>query len=65
VAYALDGEIHVLRLADGTDGVAAAGSAARFVDGGLVFATSGNAPWVERIRFLPDDALRPPRIAPR
>jgi Tol biopolymer transport system component len=59
VAYALDGEIHVLRLADGADRVAAAGSVARFLNGGLVLATSRDAPWVERIRFLPDEEIRP------
>jgi hypothetical protein len=37
VTYALDGQIHVLRLSDGTDSVVAPGGHARFMDEGLVY----------------------------
>jgi dipeptidyl aminopeptidase/acylaminoacyl peptidase len=38
VAYTLDGNVHVLRLADGADRVVAHGSTARFLTAGLVYA---------------------------
>jgi Tol biopolymer transport system component len=38
VAYVLDGDVHVLRLADGADTVVAQGTAAGFMDSGLVYA---------------------------
>jgi hypothetical protein len=38
VAYILDGELHLLRLADGADAVVAPASAARFMALGLVYA---------------------------
>jgi hypothetical protein len=37
-AYILDGRVHLLRLSDGVDLVVAAGSQARFMDAGLVYA---------------------------
>jgi hypothetical protein len=37
-AYVLDGEVHVVRLANGSDRTIAKGTTARFMDAGLVFA---------------------------
>ena len=54
VTYALDGEVHVLRLADGADSVIAAGTLARFMDAGLVYADGS------QLRLVPFDQL-PPR----
>jgi len=39
VTYVLDGHVHVLRLADGADTVIGAGTFARFLDDGLVYAS--------------------------
>ncbi len=38
VTYVLDGQVHLLRLADGADAAVAAGTTARFMDDGLVYA---------------------------
>ncbi len=51
VSYVLDGEVHVLRLADGADAVVARGSTARFMDAGLVYADGS------RLRLVPFDRL--------
>jgi len=51
VTYVLDEQVHVLRLADGADAVVARGSAARFMDSGLVY-TDGS-----RLRLVPFDEL--------
>jgi hypothetical protein len=51
VAYVVDGQVRVLRLADGADSLVAAGTAARFIDTGLVLA-DGN-----RLRHLRFEAL--------
>jgi NADPH-dependent 2,4-dienoyl-CoA reductase/sulfur reductase-like enzyme len=45
--YVLDGEVHLLRLRDGADRVVAAGTLARFMDTGLVYADGA------RIRMTP------------
>ena len=37
VTYVLDGQVHVLRLADGVDVLVGAGTLARFIDAGLVY----------------------------
>jgi Tol biopolymer transport system component len=50
-AYVLDGKVHVLRLADGADAVVAAGTLARFLDRGLVYADGS------RLRIVPFDRL--------
>jgi hypothetical protein len=50
-AYVLDGRVHLLRLADGADRVVGAGTLARFMDAGLVFADGA------RIRLVPYDRL--------
>lgn len=47
VAYVLDGNVHLLRLADGAGAVIAAGSRARFIDSGLVYANGA------RLRHVP------------
>jgi hypothetical protein len=47
-AYALDGQVHVLRLADGQDAVVAPGTLARFIDAGLVYA---DGPTIRLVRF--------------
>jgi hypothetical protein len=47
VAYVLDNEIHLLRLADGADKVFAPGQLARFADDGLVYVSGA------RIRIAP------------
>lgn len=52
VAYILDGQLHVLRLADGADMTLDAASLARFMDDGLVYADGA------RIHFLPWTSLR-------
>jgi Tol biopolymer transport system component len=51
VAYVLDGDIHLRRLADGRDAVVAPGSLARFFDGGLVYADGS------RVSVVPFDEL--------
>jgi WD40-like Beta Propeller Repeat len=51
VAYALDGQVHLLRLVDGTDAVVSPGSRARFIDSGLVYADGA------RLRHTPFAAL--------
>jgi hypothetical protein len=51
VAYTLDGHVHVLRLADGADATIAAGTLARFIDAGLVYADGSN------LRLVPFDHL--------
>lgn len=50
-AYVLDGQVHLLRLADGADAVLAAGTLARFMDAGLVY-TDG-----ARIHLVPFEQL--------
>jgi hypothetical protein len=50
-AYVLDGQVHLLRLADGVDAVVAAGSRARFMDAGLVYAEGA------RLRLVPYESL--------
>jgi hypothetical protein len=50
-AYVLDGQVHLLRLADGTDAVVAAGASARFIESGLVYADG------PRLRHVPFAAL--------
>jgi WD40-like Beta Propeller Repeat len=50
-AYALDGQVHVLRLADGADQIVAPGTLPRFFDAGLVYADGA------RIRLLPYQSL--------
>lgn len=50
-AYAIDGHIHLLRLTDGQDAVVAAGTLARFMDDGLVYADGA------RIHVVPYDRL--------
>jgi hypothetical protein len=47
VVYVLDGTVHLLRLADGAGAVVAAGSDARFIDSGLVYASGA------RLRHVP------------
>jgi Tol biopolymer transport system component len=47
-AYVLDGQVHVLRLGDGTDVTVAPGTLARFMDTGLVYARDAGlhlVPW--------------------
>jgi len=51
VAYALDGRIHLLRLSDGQDTVVGAGTLARFMDAGLVYADGA------RLHVVPYDRL--------
>lgn len=51
VAYVLDGQVHVLRLADGADTVVAGGTLARFMDSGLVYADGS------RLHIVPFDRL--------
>jgi Tol biopolymer transport system component len=45
-AYVLDGQVHILRLADGIDRTVGTGSAARFMNAGLVYADQ------ERLRLV-------------
>src|SRR5207244_11337851 len=47
VAYILDGQVHLLRLADGQDSTLAPGAHARFMDAGLVYADGAS------IRLVP------------
>lgn len=47
--YVVDGQVHVLRLADGVDTAVGAGTLARFMDSGLVYADGA------RVRLLPWD----------
>ena len=51
VTYVLDGQVHLLRLSDDKDVVVAAGTLARFMDAGLVYA-DGN-----RLHLLPYSTL--------
>jgi hypothetical protein len=51
VAYVLDRQLHVLRLADGADAVVGQASLARFMDGGLVYADGA------RLRLVPFSQL--------
>jgi len=51
VTYVLDGQVHLLRLADGADATVGAGAFARFMDAGLVYA---DGPELHLVRF---DAL--------
>jgi hypothetical protein len=53
VAYVIDDQVHVLRLADGKDATVAAGSHARFMNTGLVVADG------VRIHLVPYDKLSP------
>jgi hypothetical protein len=53
VAYALDGQVHLLRLSDGADKIVAPGTLPRFVDRGLVYGDGA------RVRLLPFDRLPP------
>jgi Tol biopolymer transport system component len=57
VAYVLDGQIHLLRLADGRDVTLHDGSIARFDDGGLFYAYPASGVWRGRIRFVAFDQL--------
>jgi len=61
VAYVLDGQIHLLRLADGRDVVLHAGTAARFGTDGLFYAYEWRPPypsqWPGRLRFVPFSEL--------
>jgi hypothetical protein len=50
-AYVIDGQVHLLRLADGTDRVVGPGTLARFMDAGLVYADGA------RIRLVPFERL--------
>jgi hypothetical protein len=50
-AYVLDGQVHLLRLADGADKVVGPGTLARFADAGLVYADGA------RIRLMPYEQL--------
>ena len=50
-AYVADGQVHVLRLADGADRVVGPGTLARFMDAGLVYADGA------RVRLVPFDRL--------
>jgi hypothetical protein len=52
VAYVLDGEVHILRLADGADKVVASGRSPRFMDAGLVYA-DGDRVWIVPFAKLP------------
>jgi hypothetical protein len=52
VAYTVQGEVHVLRLSDGRDVVVAAGTKARFVSSGLVYAFESTGAWPYGLRFL-------------
>jgi Tol biopolymer transport system component len=52
-AFALDGQVHVLQLADGADKPVGAGTLARFTDSGLVYAEGTT------LRLLPFNQLRP------
>src|SRR5207248_10359390 len=47
VTYILDGQVHVLSLGNGTDASVGAGTLARFIDAGLVYADG------TRIRLVP------------
>jgi Tol biopolymer transport system component len=51
VTYVLDGQVHLRRIADGQDATVAAGSLARFFDGGLAYAYGA------RISVVPFDRL--------
>jgi Tol biopolymer transport system component len=50
-AYVLDGQVHVLRLADGVDRTVATGTLARFLDTGLVYADGST------LHFVPYEQL--------
>ena len=52
VAYTLQGMVHVLRLTDGRDVVLAAGTTARFVASGLVYAYRGTGAWPAGLRLV-------------
>jgi hypothetical protein len=52
-AFVLDGQVHVLQLADGADTAVGAGTLARFTDSGLVYAEGTT------LRLLPFNQLRP------
>jgi WD40 repeat protein len=60
VAYILDGQLHLLRLADGRDVAVHEGTAARFDSAGLAYSYRAPGDWPGRIRFVPFDRL-PPR----
>ena len=51
VAYVIDGNVHLLRLADGADAIVARGTTARFMDAGLVYADGA------RLHLVPFDRL--------
>jgi hypothetical protein len=55
VASVLDGQVHVLRLPDGSEATVGAGTLARFTDAGLVYASDAT------LRFVPfaDLPVRP------
>jgi hypothetical protein len=57
VAYILDGQIHLLRLADGRDVVVHEGTAARFDSSGLAYAYPATGDWPGRLRFVAFDRL--------
>jgi hypothetical protein len=50
-AYVLEGQVHLLRLADGVDAVVGAGTLARFMNAGLVYAGGS------RLHLVPYDRL--------
>lgn len=53
VTYVLDGQVHVLRLADGVDAVVGAGTLARFIDAGLVYVDGARLQLVRFDRLPP------------
>ncbi len=57
VAYTLHGKVRVLRLSDGHDRVVARGTAARFVDSGLVYAYVGTGAWPAGVRWVTNARL--------
>lgn len=56
-AYVLDGQVHLLRLADGRDVVVAPGTAAQLEDAGLFYAFASDPPYPGRIRFVAFERL--------
>jgi hypothetical protein len=56
-AYVLDGQLHLLRLADGRDVAIAAATAAQLEETGLFYAYAGDPPYPGRIRFVPFERL--------
>jgi hypothetical protein len=56
-AYTYAGAVHLLRLSDGRDVVAGPGTAARFVDSGLVYAYHTTGVWPDGLRWLTNAQL--------